>query len=598
MAEKRNIQYINKNFDDFRSALIDYTKNYFPDTYNDFSNSSPGMLFIEMASYVGDILSFYQDTQLQETFLTHAKDPKNLFNLAYMMGYKPKVSVVSEAEITLTQTVDADVNDLPDWSQAAIVREGSTLESTDSSQTKFLLKETVDFTVSSSYDPTNVVIAALDSSNNPTSFTLTKKAKAVSAEVATTTFTIGPAERFKTITLSDENIIGIDSITDSDGVEWTEVPFLGQDIVYNSASNAGSDANVVPYEFTLKKVPNRFVTRFRADGSLTIQFGAGTLNSDDSEFLPDPTLVGNATDNGVSKLDDAFDPSNFLYGSSYGNVPANVTLTVNYLKGGGVSANVPANSITKAGTIVGTNTTGVSYNNTKPASGGRDGDTVEELRENSLRAFNEQNRAVTLQDYAVRAAALPAKYGSTAKVFATQESISATNKDSVLDNNPLAISLYVLAYDNEGKLTTATSTLKENLKNYIHHYKILSDSIKIRDAFIVNIGVRYEILTRPGYSGRDVLLQCNIALQDYFKTSKRSINQPINLAELYTLLDKIPGTQTVQKIEITNKQGGNYSQYAYDVKGATRDEIVYPSYDPCIFEVKYPNTDIVGRVIK
>ena len=125
---------------------------------------------------------------------------------------------------------------------------------------------------------------------------------------------------------------------------------------------------------------------------------------------------------------------------------------------------------------------------------------------------------------------------------------------------------------------------------------MLTDSVTIKDAFVVNIGVEYEIILRPNYVSRDVLLDCNIKLQEYFKTQKRNINQSINLSDIFRELDKVTGVQTVQKVEITNKQGGNYSQYAYDVKGATRENIVYPSYDPCIFEVKYPNVDIKGRI--
>jgi phage-related baseplate assembly protein len=126
---------------------------------------------------------------------------------------------------------------------------------------------------------------------------------------------------------------------------------------------------------------------------------------------------------------------------------------------------------------------------------------------------------------------------------------------------------------------------------------MLSDSINIKDAFVVNIGVRYEIITRPSFASRDVLLNCNEALKEYFAVSKRNINQPINLSEISTELDKVQGVQTVQKVEIINKQGATYSEYAYDVKGATRDNLVYPSYDPCFFEIKFPNLDIQGRVI-
>lgn len=598
MAEERDIKYVNRDFTDFRSQLIEYTKNYFPDTYNDFSATSPGMMFVEMASYVGDILSFYQDTQLQETYLTYAKDPKNLFNLAYMMGYKPKVTGVAEAEITVSQLIPANGSYLPDFTQAAYISGSSILKSTDNSQTSFILNKAVDFSFSSSFDSTEVIINQLDGGNNPTQFLLRKKAKAYSGEIKTQTLSVSTIERFKTFTITDTNIVGILDITDEDGNSWTEVPFLGQDTVYADSVNTGADNKLVPFTLNLQKAPRRFVTRFQSNGNIQLQFGAGNNSNDDSIILPDATNVGNAT-NIVpnSQLDQAYDPSNFLYSKSYGLAPTS-NLTVRYIVGGGVAANVPANTITQQISVNGTNLNNVTFNNTNPAEGGRDGDTVDELRENSLKSFNEQGRAVTLQDYTVRALSLPPSFGSIAKVYVTQDQLSNsnTNTRTLLDNNPLALAMYVLAYNSEGKLIQPTATLKQNLKTYLSEYILITDSINIKDAFIVNIGVDYEVIVRPDYSGRDVLLNCNLKIQDALKTSKRSINQPLNLSDLYRELDKVKGVQTVQKVEIINLQGGNYSPYAYDIKGATRNNIVYPSYDPCIFEVKYPNVDIKGRV--
>ena len=604
MAQTRNIKYINREFDDFRNQLVEFSKSYFPDTYNDFSPTSPGTMFMEMAAYVGDILAFYQDTQLQETFLTHAKDPKNLFNLAYMMGYKPRVTGIAETEITVTQIVDADSGFEPDYTQAAKINSQASLTSTDQSATRFYVPRPLDFSFSSSYDPTVVTINSLDSSNRPTKFNLIKKAKAISGKIETKTFTIDATpQKFNTITLSDSNIVQVLSVVEGD-YEYYEVPFLGQDTILLDEANVASDIASVPYALALKKVPRRFVTRFRANGNLDIQFGAGTIEQDDSTIIPDATTIGNATNqgslnyNGSGSVGTAYDPTNFTYSKAYGIAPdQGSTLTVTYLKGGGVSANVPANTLTSA-TVAGSNLNNLTYTNELPATGGRDGDTIEELRENSLRAFNEQNRAVTLQDYTVRALSLPSQYGSIAKAYVIQDQLTNSNTtDTIVDNNPLALSLYVLAYDNNSNLVNATSTLKTNLKTYLQNYMMLSDSINIKDAFVVNIGVRYEIITRPSFASRDVLLNCNEVLKEYFKVSKRNINQPINLSEISTELDKVQGVQTVQKIEITNKQGGTYSEYAYDVKGATRDNLVYPSYDPCFFEVKFPDTDIEGRVI-
>jgi len=600
MAQDREIKYVNKDFTDFRSQLIEYAKNYFPNTYNDFTPTSPGMMFIEMAAYVGDVLSFYQDMQLQETYLQYAKNPANLYNLAYMMGYRPKVTTVSEVDIEVSHLVDATINGEPDWSQTLEIAAGTQLSATVTSQPKFFINTAIDFSFSSSYNPTDVVVSSLDVNGEPDQFRLIKTVKAYSGEVKTATEVITNVEKFKTITLEDANIIGILSVIDNNGTGnlWYEVPFLGQDTVFVDTANSSTDSGTVPYMLSLQRVPRRFVTRFTSTGQLQVQFGAGITGQSDEILTPDPTNVGLGTSQGISRIDYAYDPSNFLHTQTYGLAPQG-TLQIKYLVGGGVASNVPANTITNAVSVskVGTGIN-LAFNNPQAASGGRDGDTVEELRQNSMRAFNEQGRAVTLQDYTVRALSLPSKYGSIGKVYITQDQLTNPNSatDSIIDSNPLSLSLYTLAYDSNRNLITSTPTLKSNLKKYLAEYMTLTDAINIKDAFVVNVGINFDIVVRPNYTGRDVLIQCNNLLQSYFDIRKWNINQPIDLSNLYTLLDQVKGVQTVQKIEAVNLAGGEYSQYAYDISGATRNNTVYPSYDPMIFEVKFPTTDIKGRI--
>ena len=600
MAEERDIKYINREFSDFRESLIEYAKNYFPDAYNDFSPTSPGMMFIEMASYLGDVLSFYQDTQLQETFLQHAKNPSNLYSLAYMMGYRPRVSTVSETELTVTQRVEAVApNYTPNFDQALRVAENSTIAATVGDNITFLTNEVVDFKFSSSYDPTDITIHSLEN-NQPAEFLLSKKVKARSGTIKTTSQTYTTAEKFATIEIEEDNLIGVLDIVDSDGNTWYEVPFLGQDSIFEDQTNTATDNDLVPAVMTLRKVPRRFVTRFTSKGILQVQFGAGLQGTDDSNYLPNPTNVGIGTKQDLNKLDYAYDPSNFLFTSAYGVAPSNTTLTIRYLVGGGVEANVPANTITSIDTVTTTATddsfaSTLAFNNEAPAQGGKDGDTVEELRQNSLRSFAEQNRTVTAQDFTVRSLSMPPMFGTIAKVYTTRD-VASNSDRSVLDKNPLALSLYCLAYDNDKKLTTASTTLKQNLRTYLSQYMMLTDAVDIKDAFVVNIAVKFDIVTLPNVASRDVLLKCTNELKEYFLIDKWSVNQPINLSSIYTLLDKVKGVQTVKNVRIENKTGGNYSTYGYDTEGATKDNIVYPSYDPCIFEVKYPNTDIEGRV--
>jgi len=601
MAQDREIKYINRDFTDFKNQLIEFTKNYFPNTYNDFTATSPGTMFMEMAAYVGDVLSFYQDMQLQETYLQYAKNPANLYTLAYMMGYRPKVTTVAEVDIEVSHIIGASgSNAQPNFSQALQIAGGTQLSSTTTGQPRFYIEKPIDFSFSSSYDPTTVVVQTLDVGGEPSQYRLTKTVKAFSGEVKTLTQTFSAVEKYATVTINEPNIVGIISIIDNNGSgnTWYEVPFLGQDTIFVDQENNSSDSDKVPYMLQLQRVPRRFTTRFNSTGELLIQFGAGITGQSDTVITPDPTNVGLGNSQGISRIDYAYDPSNFLYTQTYGLAPQG-TLQIKYIVGGGVTANVPANTITNALVVNSTGTgTNLTFNNPEAATGGRDGDTVEEIRQNSLRSFNEQGRAVTLQDYTVRALSLPSKYGSVGKVYIAQDQLTNPNSttDSIIDSNPLSLSLYTLAYDNNRNLQTATVNLKNNLKTYLSQYMLLTDAINIKDAFVINIGVTFDIILRPNYLGRDVLLQCNNLLIDYFDIRNWNINQPIDISSIYTLLDTVKGVQTVQKVEITNNAGGSYSEYAYDIKGATRNNIVYPSYDPMIFEVKFPNTDIKGRI--
>lgn len=596
MAKDIKIQYTDKNFSNLRGQLVELAKNYYPDTYNDFSATSPGMMFIEMAAYVGDILSFYQDSQLQETFLQYAQDPGNLYSMAYMMGYKPKMTSASTVELEITQRVAATGSAFePNFKQAAKIQSNLIASAGEQS---FYTDKPVDFSFSSSYEPTNITIYSLDSDEEPAEYVLNKKIKAKSGTIISTTESVGNSQKFLTVTIDDDNIIGVLDIVDSDNNTWYEVPYLGQDTVFTEAVNTGANASEVPYLLTAQEAPNRFVTRFNSTGQLQIQFGAGMSTSNDDAFLPNPTNAGSGTNQGVRRTDYAYDPSNFMFSAAYGNAPSNTVLTIRYIKGGGIESNINSNTI--VGATYNATATDNTYLNTievrnpEPASGGKDGDTVEEIRQNSLRSFNEQGRIVTKQDYAFRAMTLPTTLGSIAKAFVTTDADIPTADTNIY--NPLGVCMYVLAYDNDKKLKQATPELKTNLKEYIAQFKALTDGCTIKDAFVINIGIKFDIITLPSYNSREVLLNCTQALKVFFDISKWSINQPINTSSIYTLLDRVKGVQTVQDVKIETKVGGTYSSFDYDIKGATKNNIVYPSLDPMIFELKYPNNDIEGRV--
>lgn len=603
MSHIKDIKYLNKDFSDFKSGLVEFSKNYFPDSYNDFSEASPGMMLIELASYVGDVLSFYQDTQLQETFLPYSKNESTLYDLAYLTGYRPKVTSLSEVEIEIRQTVDAVLSGgryIPNWNQAASINENAVVVSNSITETPFLTTRPVNFRLSSSYDPTQVLLSETDNSGIPLSFILIKKVPAYSGEIISQTFNVGSVEKFLTLDIEDVNISHILDITDSNNNRWHEVPYLGLDEIYVDTVNTGQDRTLSPNILEIVTSPYRFVSRVKSPTRLEIQFGSGIAGTNDSHFIPDYRFVGEGTPSKISRIDTLYNPLNFLGNKSYGLAPNNTTLTVRYVAGGGVSSNVEANTITllRSATVVSTGSDSsklstLTVNNPLPAIGGRDKDSVVELKQNIRHSFSEQLRAVTKQDYVVRALSMPAKYGNIAKAFVTQERIHR----GISRENSLAMDMYVLCYNNSKLLVPSTQTVKNNLRLYMSKYMIGTDSLNILDAFVVNIGVLYDIITRPGYSARDVLERCNAELKNYFNIDNWNIGQSIATSNIYTLLDKVEGVQTVENITFENKVGGQYSEYEYDLRGATRGGILYPSYDPMIFEVKFPSVDIKGRVI-
>ena len=619
MAVRRNINYTNKNFSDYRSQLINYSQTYFPNTYTDFTETSPGMMFIEQAAYVGDVLSFYLDNQVQENFLQYARQSDNLYDLSYMYGYKPKVTGLSSVELSFYQLVPSKIsssidpggntNDIysPDFDFALYVSE-NTISKTDSGLS-FTIEDPIDFTISNSMDPTEISIAQV-SNNEPSYYLLKKNRKALSGAIKSINFTFDEPIEFPTVTIQDNNIAGILDCRDSDGEIWSEVNYLGQEQIFTNIKNTNvndpnnyQDSDNAPYLLQTQQVQNRFATRFLQSNKLQIQFGSGNPLNTTEDIIPSPMNVGLGLPFERDKLTTAYSPTNFIFTNTYGIAPSFKTLTFRYLKGGGVSSNVSANSITKLNTstvrfqkqilnstVAQTIFDSIQVTNDSAASGGNNGDSTEELRQNSISQMSSQLRNVTADDYLVRALSMPPKYGIISKAI--------TQKPKANDPNT-TLDLYVLSTNINNNLTYASKALKSNLRTYINQYRMIGDTVNIKDAFVVNIGINYEIITLPDYNNSNVLTACNIALQNFFNINNWQINQPILLRDLSVILDNINGVQTINNISISNKAGtqSGYSQYAYDVSGALQNGTIFPSIDPMIFEVKYPNTDIIGRVV-
>ncbi len=611
---KKDVKYLNKDFAQFRQNLINFAKNYFPNTYQDFNESSPGMMFIEMASYVGDVLSYYTDTSYRESILSTAQENSNILALSQLFGYKPKLNSPAKTKLDIFQLVIASGSGegaRPDLNYALSIDANIELESEEG--IKFRSITPVDFN-----DDPDISVYEIDSTGNVARYLLKKQVEVESGNIKSLSFDFNTPKPYDKIVLPESDIINIIDVTDSAGNKWNEVDYLAQDTIFEDIANIpfndpelSADRSTVPYILKLRKTPRRFVTRLRDDNRLEIQFGSGLSSDHDEEIIPNPKNVGSGLEYLKRTTADSIDPSNFLYTSTYGLAPSNTTLTVRYSVGGSVLDNVGVNSITKINNITYINEvsnvnltdskTSVAVTNPEPAVGGKAKQDLENIKQNAMAAFAAQNRAITREDYISRIYSMPSRYGSVSKAYIvgdTQINTADTTYPADTISNPYALNLYLLAENSTGNFTNCNQALKENIRTYISQYRMLTDAINIKSAFIINIGVNFEIITRPNYNSNEVILSCIAKLKTLLSNNRMQINAPINISNLMTSLDQVDGVQSVVNFELSNKAGGSYSANKYNITNAIKNNILYPSLDPCIFEIKYPNNDIRGRVIK
>tara|TARA_B100000497_G_C7691321_1_gene420403 strand:- start:1907 stop:3787 length:1881 start_codon:yes stop_codon:yes gene_type:complete len=622
MDVKKDISYLGKDFNQFRKNLINFTKQYFPTQYTDFNESSPGMLFLEMASYVGDVLSYYSDNNLKESLLEQASERKNIYDLTKALGYNAKNTIPGHVNLDVFQLLPATGTGSavrPNWDYALTVKSGMRVKQ-KTGDIEFRTTDLVDFTFSSSLDPTEVTIyESNDATKLPVYYLLKKQVPARSGKIETSTFTFTNPVAYDKVVLSPSNTMEIISVTDSDGDTWSEVPYLAQDTMFDEVPNLlendpdlASYRDSSPYLLKLRKTSKRFISRIRSDNRFELQFGAGVSDSNDEEVIPNPTNVGNGLAGFRKPIDVNIDPSNFLYTRAYGQAPANTTLTVVYTTGKGVAENVPANELTKIASVQYNDDpnsnisrdlsnftkNSLAVNNPEPAAGAKSKDTLQDIKNNALANFATQNRLVTKDDYIIRSYSMPAKFGSVSKAYIVpDDQIMQQDLIETRIPNPLAMNLYVLGFNNLKQLTTVNNAIKTNLKNYLDYYRILTDAVNIKDAFIINIGIDFEITVRSNYNSNEVLLSCIDAVRSYFNIDKWQINQPIVKADVLNLIGNITGVQSVVGIKFNNlfDRTQNYAENPYDLETATRKGIIYPSLDPSIFEIKFPDKDIKGK---
>ena len=606
IKKQKNISYTNKDFTSLRSDLERHMLTHFSDNIIDFSDSSLGGLFLDLGAYVGDVMSYYLDHQFNENSIENAIEPENLERLIRESGVDIPGASPAFSEVKIRIVVNSELNNQglyqPKEIDLPVINSGTIFTSPEGID--FTLLEDVDF---SQKNEEGLLIAeknvGLTRNNNPVNYVLTRTGVVSSSKTKVETFAI--EDRlipFRTISLSQKNVNEIVSVIDSQGDQYYEVDTLSQDTVFLYYENTSYDSDLVNYRMELQHAPKRFVkVNSRNSGLTTLRFGSGNEDSFDEDIIPDPSehaikMYGDReTLNSVT-----IDPNSFLETQTLGISPKNTTLTVTYKYDGGLSHNVSAGSINSVKTLFTTFKTGTSpssissvrssltVTNLRRASGGEDEPSLEELRNIAIFNRNSQNRIVTREDLIARVYSMPANFGRVYRVAVSDN-----------PNNPIGAQIFVISRKSRGYLTTSSDTLKKNLVKYLNKFRIVSDSIDILDAAILNFGINFSITIEKGYVGQVVVNAVTAKLRDYFDIKKNQINKPIVEGEIRNLILNVPGVVS-EEIQIVSKSGlldGNsYSGNSFSPANSRDRGFIFPPVGG-IFELKYPNEDINGSII-
>ena len=590
------INYTSRDFATIKRDLVTYAKRYYPDSFQDFSEASFGSLMLDTVAYVGDVLSFYVDYSVNESFLDSAVEYNNVTRLAKQLGYRFKGIPASSGEVTLYIVVPASTTGTgPNLVYAPILKSGAKF--TSSGGTTFTLNEPVDF----SNQNNEVVVAEVNSSTGvPTKYAIKTYGQIISGDLAIQFIEVGDYERFPRFSLAGRNVSEVVSVTDSSGNEYFEVDYLSQDVIYRPITNNSEDKEAVPYIMQPYGVPRRFVSE--TTGQVTsIQFGHGSETNLTNEKISDPSKVVMSTHGRGYITDKTFDPTNLIETDTLGVAPSNTILQVVYRTNSQQNTNLSSKSLISVsdasydfGNVNQLGNTEVSevinsleFENEKPIVGNISTPTSEEIKYRAYGSYSSQNRAVTKEDYVSMIYNMPPKFGAIKRANIAQD------KNSFKRN----INLYVISENFNGSLTTSTDTLKKNLKTWITNYKMLNDTIDIMDAKIVNIGIEFEVISDTDTNKYKVLSEATEAIKSRMASAKYNISEPIRYGDIFQALKRVDGLLDVVRLKIVKKNGTSYSSADFDLDlYTTPDGRMILAPEDIIFEIKYPDSDIRGTI--
>ena len=594
VTSNRQINYLSKDFNSIKADLMDYVKRHFPSDWRDFNDASGGMALLELIAYVGDILSFNIDRQVNEAYINRAVEVKNIVSLAENFGYTPKNTTPAVVNLS----VSADLTESVSSECLFVLKKGATVVSN--------FEPIVSFETLSDINFASAAGRILKTGGGVTTVTVTG-VSAVAGITKTFKYAAANAVKFLKVTLPDNNINEVISVSGTDGSEYYQVDNLARDTIFvgevNTDSSSSGDAG---YIMKLKRIPKRYAVERNPTGLTSIRFGPGVLMESDADIIPNPndfvlppTLRGSPS--GFSPA--AIDSTNFLKTKSLGVAPQNTTLVINYRAGGGVVTNVApqtlnrfinkqlqfekANIASASAAITQNIFDSVSCSNGEQASGGEEAESVESIRENAVYNMNSQMRCVTLQDYQTRIMSMPSQFGSVFRSFVRKD-----------PTNNLGVQLYLIARNSVGQLAYPSTVIKNNIETYIKNFKSFSDTVRITAGRIINIGVNFTVVPNANANEAETLMECILVLQRIFDTTRTNFNDSVVIPEIQASLQSLQKVRAIPEVKIFNRVGvvdsRIYSGTEFNIKANISSGILRFPVD-AVWELKFPNLDIIGR---
>jgi len=590
------IDYTSRDFNSIRDDLLNYARRYYPNTFKDFSESGFGSLMVDTTAYIGDILSFYLDYSVNESFLDTAIEYENILKLGRQMGYRFQPNAASSGEAIFYIIVPAaSVGTGPDSNYIPVLRRGTEVSSLDG--IAFLLNEDINFA-----NPNNEIVVARvhETTGVPLTFAIRAVGQVISGKIDRAQVPIAEFKKFRKIKLNESNITDIISVVDTEGNQYYEVDYLSQDTIYQATLNQGDNKEVTQNVLRPFIVPRRFAIE-RTETNVFLQFGYGSEITDQSvDSIVDPSKVVLKVHGKDYVTDATIDPTNFLKTDKFGVAPTNTTLTITYRVNDSDNTNISSNALTNVdvpiwdfenltdlnestlATVMGS----LEVTNDEPIVGDVTLPSVEELKTRIYNVFSSQNRAVTSQDYQSLCYSMPPQFGALKRVRIVRD-------PSSLRRN---LNIYTISESEDDKLIQTNSAIKENLKQWLNQGRMISDTIDILDAKIINLGIEFTAIASLEANKFDVLNDAILQLSETYD-KKFEIGEPFYVTDIYSQLNKLDGIIDVTRVKVNQKTGANYSKEIMNIESSYSSDGRYiDAPKNVIFEIKYPDVDIIGTI--